>query len=79
MPTETPIAVIVDCTDGTVTERPLTADEIAQREADAAAAAAAEAERAAEERAKADAKASAIAKLAALGLTPEEAAAIVGG
>ena len=33
---ETPIAVIVDCSDGTVTERPLTAEEIAQREADAA-------------------------------------------
>jgi hypothetical protein len=74
----TPIAVIVDCTDGTVTERPLTAEEIAQREADAAAAAAAEAERVAAEEAKAVAKASAVAKLAALGLTEEEAAALVG-
>jgi hypothetical protein len=74
----TPIAVIVDCTDGTVTERPLTAEEIAQREADAAAAAAAEAERVAAEEAKAAAKASAVAKLAALGLTEEEAAALVG-
>jgi hypothetical protein len=75
---DTPIAVIVDCTDGTVTERPLTAEEIAQREADAAAAAAAEAERVAAEEAKAAAKASAVAKLAALGLTEEEAAALVG-
>jgi hypothetical protein len=76
MPTETPIAVIVDCSDGTVTERPLTPEEIAQREADAAAAAAAEAERLAEEEAKAAAKASAVAKL--LGLTADEAAALLG-
>jgi hypothetical protein len=74
----TPIAVIVDCTDGTVTERPLTPEEIAQREADAAAAAAAEAERVAAEEAKAAAKASAIAKLEALGLTADEAAALLG-
>ena len=75
----TPIAVEVNCETKQVTERPLTAEEIAQREADAAAAAAAEAEREAEEAAKAAAKRSAIDKLAALGLTPEEAAAIVGG
>jgi hypothetical protein len=75
---DTPIAVIVDCTDGTVTERPLTADEIAVREADAAAAAAAEAERLAAEEVKAAAKASALAKLEALGLTADEAAALLG-
>lgn len=75
---DTPIAVIVDCTDGTVTERPLTAEEIAQREADAAAAAVAEAERVAAEEAKAAAKASAVAKLEALGLTADEAAALLG-
>jgi len=74
----TPIAVIVDCTDGTVTERPLTAEEIAQREADAAAAAVAEAERVAAEEAKAAAKASALAKLEALGLTADEASALLG-
>lgn len=74
----TPIAIEVNCADGTVTERPLTPEEIAQREADAAAAAAAEAERIAAEEAKAAAKASAVAKLAALGLTEEEAAALVG-
>lgn len=76
---DTPIAVEVNCATGEVIERPLTADEIAQREADAAAAAAAEAERIAAEEAKAAAKASAIAKLTALGLTEEEALAIVGG
>ena len=43
----TPIAIEVNCQTGDVTERPLTAEEIAQREADAAAAAAAEAEAAA--------------------------------
>jgi hypothetical protein len=74
----TPIAVIVDCTDGTVTERPLTAEEIAQREADAAAADIAEAERVAAEEAKAAAKASALAKLEALGLTADEASALLG-
>jgi hypothetical protein len=77
---ETPIAVIVDCSvpGGAVTERPLTAEEIAQREADAAAAAAAEAERVAAEEAKAAARASALAKLAALGLTEDEANALIG-
>ena len=74
----TPIAVIVNCETGQVEERPLTAEEITQREADAAAAAVAEAERQAAEEAKAAAKASAVAKLAALGLTEEEAAALVG-
>ena len=74
----TPIAVEVNCATGEVVERPLTQEEIAQREADAAAAAAAEAERVAAEEAKAAAKASALAKLAALGLTEEEAAAIAG-
>ena len=80
MPTETPIAVIVDCSvpGGAVTERPLTAGEIAQRDADAAAAAVAEVERLAEEEAKAAAKASALAKLEALGLTADEASALLG-
>ena len=74
----TPIAVIVNCETGQVEERPLTAEEIAQREADAAAAAAAEAERVAAEEAKAAAKASAVAKLEALGLTADEASALLG-
>lgn len=74
----TPTAVEVNCVTGEVVERLLTAEEINQREADAAAFAAAEAERVAAEEAKAAAKASALAKLAALGLTEEEAAAIAG-
>jgi hypothetical protein len=57
---------------------PLTAEEIAQREADAAQAAIEQAEREAEAQAKADAKTAAQDKLAALGLTPEEIAAITG-
>ena len=74
--TDTPKAIEVNCTTGEVTERPLTAEEISQREADAAAAAEAQAEREAEEAAKAEAKASAETKLAALGLTTEEIAAL---
>ena len=69
-------AIEVNCTTGEVTERPLTAEEIAANEAAAAeqAAAAHEAEVAAQ--AVADAKASAEAKLAALGLSTEEIAAL---
>ena len=68
--------VIVDCSTGEQTVVPLTAEEIAELEA---AAAAAEAERQAAEaaaQAKAEAKAAAEAKLAALGLTPDEIAAL---
>ena len=74
----TPIAIEVNCETGTVTERPLTAEEITQREADAAAAAVAEAEKVTAEEAKAADRASAIAKLAALGLTEDEAASLFG-
>lgn len=56
----------------------LTEEEIAEREAIAAQSAQEEADRIASEEAKVAAKASAIAKLAALGLTEEEAAAIAG-
>lgn len=68
--------IVVDCSTGERTEVELTAEEIAQRQADAAAYAEAEATRQAEEAAKAEAKASAEAKLAALGLTAEEIAAL---
>ena len=71
-----PTKLIVDCSTGETTEVELTAEEIAQREADAAAFAEA---KAAEDAAKAEAeaaKASAQAKLAALGLTAEEIAAL---
>ena len=74
---DTPIAVIVDCSTKQTTERPLTAEEIAQREADAAAAAAAEAERLAEEELKAQQKEAAMQKLMALGLSSEEVAALI--
>jgi hypothetical protein len=71
-----PTKIVVDCSTGISTEVELTAEEIAQMEADAAAAAerkAAEEEAAA---AEAAAKASAQAKLASLGLTAEEIAAL---
>jgi hypothetical protein len=73
---DTPIALEVDCSTGVVKERYLTAEEIAQRETDAAAYAIEQAEREAAEQAEADAKLSAQAKLAALGLTGEEVAAL---
>jgi hypothetical protein len=69
--------LVVDCSTGITTEVELTAEEITQREADAAAWAEAEAEREAEATAKAEAKASAVAKLAALGLTEGEVAALL--
>jgi hypothetical protein len=71
-----PTAIEMNCATGEVTERPLTAEEIAQREADAATYAARKAEEEAEAEAKATAKASARAKLAALGLTEDEIAAL---
>ena len=74
----TPTAIEINCETGEVTERPLTAEEIAANEA-AQAQAAADA-LAAEEvaTAKAVAKASAQAKLAALGLTADEVSALLG-
>ena len=71
-----PTKIIVDCSTGITTEVELTAEEISQREADAAKAEADRAAREAEEAAKAAAKASAEAKLSALGLTAEEVAAL---
>lgn len=70
------IAIEVNCETGEVTERPLTAEEVAQREANAAEAAAQQAAEEAAAQAVADAKASAQAKLAALGLTADEIAAL---
>lgn len=66
----------VNCATGEITEHILTAEEIAQREADAAAFAVEQAAREAEAAAKSAAKESANAKLAALGLTTEEIAAL---
>jgi len=69
--------LVVNCATGQVEEVELTAEEIAQREADAAAYAEAEATRQAEEDAKAMAKVAAEVKLKALGLTAEEIAALI--
>lgn len=72
----TPTAIEVNCETGVVTERPLTAEEITQREADAAAYAAEQAAKEAADAATAAAKASAETKLAALGLSADEIAAL---
>lgn len=69
-------AIEVNCTTGEVIERPLTAEEIAANEAAAAEAAARAHEEEAAAAAVAEAKANAEAKLAALGLTAEEIAAL---
>jgi len=71
-----PTRLIVDCSTGITTEVELTAEEIAQREADTVAYAEIKAAEEAAAQAKADAKASAEAKLAALGLTADEIAAL---
>jgi hypothetical protein len=71
-----PTKIVVDCSTGETSIIELTAEEIAQREVDAAAFAIEQAEREAEAAAVAEAKASARAKLAALGLTAEEILAL---
>jgi hypothetical protein len=79
--TDTPVKVIVDLSKPAGEREsivPLTAEEIAEREADAIRAQADREAREAEAAAKAAAKASALAKLEALGLTEAEALAIVG-
>jgi pantothenate kinase len=68
--------LVVDVAKGTSAYIDLTPEEIEQRVVDAQAAAIEKAERDAAEEAKADAKLSAQAKLAALGLTGEEVAAL---
>ena len=68
--------LVVDVAKGTQSYIDLTPEEIEQRAVDAQAAAIEKAEREAAEAAKADAKLSAQAKLAALGLTGEEIAAL---
>jgi hypothetical protein len=75
---ETLTKIVVNCETGIAAEIPLTSEEIAQREADAAAFVAAEAERVAAAEAHAALKASARAKLVAgTPLTEEEAATLV--
>jgi hypothetical protein len=69
---ETLNAVVFDAATGETTERPLTADELSQRDLDQATAEALQAEA----DAKVAARESALAKLAALGLTADEVAAL---
>jgi hypothetical protein len=71
--------LIIDAATGEITERDFTPEEQAQRDADAAAYAAAEAAAAAAEAERAAARESAIAKLASLGLSEVEVAALLGG
>ena len=68
-------AMIVDALTGEVIERPLTSEEISEREVLQADEEAREAERIAKE----EAKANGMAKLIALGLTEEEAGALING
>ena len=76
--TNIPMALEIDCSTGVETLRPLTAEELAQREVDAAAHAEAQAARETEAEALAALKASARAKLVAgTPLTEEEAATLV--
>lgn len=78
MITDAPAVTEVDCSTGIQTVRPMTDEEITNWETIRAESARIQAEQEAEAQAKAEAKASALAKLAALGLTEAEAAAIAG-
>ncbi len=72
------IAIEVNCETGEVIERPLTAEEIAEREAQALIAAQEQAEREAAEAQKAQDRADAIATLTGLGLTEAQIQALLG-
>ena len=74
--TDTPMKVIVDCSTGESVTVPLTTEELEQRELDRIAYEAEEADRLFDEQEKEALKASANSKLAALGLTADEIAAI---
>jgi hypothetical protein len=74
--TETLMKTVIDCQTGIESVIPLTAEEIEQLQIDNELFAEREATRLANVAAKAEAKASAEAKLAALGLTAEEIAAL---
>lgn len=71
-----PTKIVMDCSTGIQQTIELTDEEIAQMEIDRANAEAEHAEREAEAEAKATARASALAKLAALGLSADEIAAL---
>ena len=66
--------IVIDCSTGSITEIELTAEEVAQREADAAAYAAQKEQEEADALVKAEAKA---ALLERLGITAEEAALLL--
>jgi uncharacterized membrane-anchored protein len=72
---DTPIKIEVNCATGIAVEVPLTAEEIAQREVDAAAA---EADRVAKEAADAVKATDKAALLVKLGITEEEAQLLLG-
>jgi pyruvate/oxaloacetate carboxyltransferase len=72
---ETLTKIIVDCSTGVVAEIPLTGEEIAQREADAAKAESDRIAQEAENAAKAEQKAELLAKL---GITEDEAKLLLG-
>lgn len=74
--TDTPKKIVVNCETGVAEEIELTADEIAQLETDRAQAEADRLAREEEAATKAAARESALAKLAALGLTDDEIAAL---
>jgi hypothetical protein len=76
--TEVITKLVIDCSTGEATEVALTEEELAQRETDRKAFEKAEKSRKAAEAAQAELQASANAKLEALGLTPEEIAALKG-
>ena len=71
-----PMKVEINCETGAISEVPLNDQELAQLEIDRQAAEAAKAEKDAADAAVAEAKASAQSKLATLGLTAEEIAAL---
>lgn len=74
----TPIAIEVNCETGETIERPLTAEEIADRKAQAEAFAAEQAAREAEEAKRLADRDAGIAALKKLGLTDAQIAALVG-
>jgi DNA-binding transcriptional regulator YhcF (GntR family) len=78
MTQEIPTKLVINCETGEREIIPLTEEEIAERELMQLQAIAEQEQREADEAAKAAAKASAISKLAALGLSDAEIAALVG-
>jgi hypothetical protein len=76
--TEVITKLVIDCSTGIATEVELTEEELAQRETDRKAFEKAEKARKAADGVQAELQASANAKLEALGLTPEEIAALKG-